>query len=221
MPIFKAKNENFFKSWSHEMAYVLGFFVADGSMFINPRGSCYAAFYSTDREILEKIKLVMSLDHLIGTRKFREPMNKISYSLQIGSKELFQDLKKLGLKPNKSKTINLPHIPKEYFPDFVRGYFDGDGGVTISNYYRKNRKSHLGKTMLSGFTSGSKKFLLGLRKSLQEIALLGRGTLYFSSRGHRLYYSVNDSKKLYNLMYGGLLNQLYLKRKKEKFELYS
>lgn len=41
-------NKEFFKCWTSEMAYVLGYFSADGSMFINPRGSRYIEFTSTD-----------------------------------------------------------------------------------------------------------------------------------------------------------------------------
>ena len=56
MPIFKRKNEDFFKKWTPEMAYVLGFFTADGNMIKNKRGSHFIEFYSTDRDIIEKIK---------------------------------------------------------------------------------------------------------------------------------------------------------------------
>jgi len=44
MPIYKTKNENFFKKWTPEMAYVLGFFAADGSMVKNKRGACFIEF---------------------------------------------------------------------------------------------------------------------------------------------------------------------------------
>lgn len=197
------------------MAYVLGFFCADGCMFMNPRGSYYVAFYSTDKSILEKIKNVMGSDHIIGSR-IRESI-KPAYSLQIGSKKMFKDLKRFGLTPNKSMGIELPIIPKKYFPDFVRGYFDGDGNVTISSYYRRNRKSHRGRTMLSGFISGSLKFLTELRSALCRYADMGKGTLYFSNRGHRLYYSVSDSRKLYDFMYNDEAPGLFLERKRNKF----
>ena len=49
-------NEDFFKVWSPEMAYVLGFFCADGAMTINPRGSKYIDFCITDGDLLLKIK---------------------------------------------------------------------------------------------------------------------------------------------------------------------
>ena len=40
-------NVDFFKKWSAEMAYVLGYFCADGGMFINPRGSKFILFQRT------------------------------------------------------------------------------------------------------------------------------------------------------------------------------
>jgi len=38
------------------MAYVLGFFTADGSMIRNKRGTCFIELEITDKELLEKIK---------------------------------------------------------------------------------------------------------------------------------------------------------------------
>jgi hypothetical protein len=52
MPIFKTKNENFFKNWTPEMAYVLGFFTADGSMIRNKRGAHFIEFQITDKNLL-------------------------------------------------------------------------------------------------------------------------------------------------------------------------
>ena len=201
------------------MAYVLGFFCADGNMTKNKRGACFIEFQITDGDLLKKIKTTLGSGHKIAVRE-RGDKFKTAYRLQIGSKTIFNDLLKLGLTPNKSKIIAFPIVPVRWMPDFVRGYFDGDGNVTISKYNRKNRKNHQSRTMLAGFTSGSEKFLVGLRKCLQKYASLGKGTLYFSSRGYRLYYSVNDAKKLYSFMYGKLKNDLFLIRKKRIFELY-
>lgn len=220
MPIFKKKNTNFFKKWSLEMAYVLGFFFADGSMFINPRGSHYIAFYSNDKLLLQKIKGTMDVAHKIGARKARRDSGKKSYVLQVGSKSMFDDLKAFGLTENKNKNIRMPRIPARYISHFVRGYFDGDGNVTISLYRRRDRGNRMMKTMLAGFTSGSKNFLEDIRKCLRQRARLGGGTLYFANRGYRLYYSVDDSKKIYRFMYRGLRNSLFLERKKREFEAY-
>lgn len=96
-------NKNFFKSWSPEMAYVLGFLMADGYVFTNPRGSCYIGFISTDKKIIEKIRRALQSNHTIGVRnrKREHPNWKESYTLQIGSKNIFNHLKKLVLSQTK------------------------------------------------------------------------------------------------------------------------
>ena len=136
MHIYKTKNENFFKKWSPEMAYVLGFFTADGNMIKNKRGAHFIEFQIADKDLLEKIKKAFNSNHKITVRK-RRGIWKTSYRLQIGSKEIFNDLLKLGLTPNKSKIIKLPNISDKYFSHFLRGYFDGDGNVTIAKYKPK------------------------------------------------------------------------------------
>jgi len=201
------------------MAYVLGFFTADGNMIRNKRGAHFVTIEITDKDILEKIRETIDSNHKISIRKKEFP-DKDTYRLQIGSKQIFNDLLKLGLTPNKSKTIDLPHVPDKYFAHFIRGYFDGDGNVTISNYMRKARNNKKSRTILSGFTCGSHKFLSNLQIGLRKnVGILG-GTFNYSSRGYRLYFSVNDSLKLYNFMYTGINNHLFLSRKREIFEKY-
>ena len=199
------------------MAYVLGFFVADGSMTKNKRGAHFIEFYITDKNLLIKIKKLIGSDNKISVRN-RKGNWKTAYRLQIGSKKIFRDLLLLGMMPKKSKTLKLPKIPDEYFSHFVRGYFDGDGNVYANEYNRKcrNKKS---VTLLSGFTSGSERFLKKLHKKLKEVAHLSGGTLFESSGAHHLYYSVKDSCKLYEFMYN-TKGRLYLKRKKNVFEKY-
>ena len=69
MPILKTKNENFFKKWSPEIAYVLGFFAADGNMTKNKRGAHFIEFQITDQDLLIKIKKLLGSNHKIGIRK--------------------------------------------------------------------------------------------------------------------------------------------------------
>jgi len=66
MPVHKNKNEDFFKKWTPEMAYVLGFFAADGNMTKNKRGAHFIEFQSTDKEILDKIKRTLNSNLNIG-----------------------------------------------------------------------------------------------------------------------------------------------------------
>jgi hypothetical protein len=217
-PVF-LENKNFFKKWSPEMAYVLGYFTADGCMFINPRGSHYIEFTSTDRELIEKVRELMKSNHSIGEY---EPSNlrwRTKYTLEIGSKEMFQDLLRLSLTPHKSNRIKLPSIPQEYLSDFVRGYFDGDGCPSFGIYRRKTRKSKA-KHLNTRFISGNKKFLENLLKMLRRNAHLKGGFIVKKSKdsGFELSFSINDSKKLYKFMYEGVSNSRFLERKYNKFQ---
>jgi intein/homing endonuclease len=83
--------------------------------------------------------------------------------LQIGSKEIFNDLVNLGLFPRKSKIIRLPIIPGDCFFHFLRGYFDGDGNV-IAGYFAKPNRGSRSFTFRTRFTSGSELFFKDLKK---------------------------------------------------------
>lgn len=72
------------------MAYVLGFFIADGSMAKNKRGAHFIEIEITDKELLEEIREAIGSNYKISVRN-RDKKWKISYRLQIGSKEVFSD----------------------------------------------------------------------------------------------------------------------------------
>lgn len=209
----KKVNKDFFKQWSPSMAYVLGFFLADGGMTINSRGGHFITFYSADRDILNKIQGVMKSEHKLSRRS--EGSGGV-YRFQIGSKEIFNDLLKLGCDVKKTNRLKLPEIPKRYVGQFVRGYFDGDGNVWMGIIH-KNRKIKTPVIQVA-FTSGSKNFLKDLRLLLQRQGVRG-GSVYTSKKGSfsRLSYSTLDALKLYEIMYN-VPSKLYLKRKKLVFE---
>ncbi|MBI5005303.1 MAG: hypothetical protein HZC03_01735 [Candidatus Lloydbacteria bacterium] len=72
MPIYKHVNKRFFKKWTPQMAYILGFFAADGSMGVNKRGANYFSIQICDYKLLKEIKAVIKADHKISTRKGKE-----------------------------------------------------------------------------------------------------------------------------------------------------
>ena len=218
MPIFKTKNEDFFKTWAPDMAYVLGFFTADGSMVRNKRNAHFIEFEITDKKLLYQIRNILGSNHKITERnRKRSGREKSSYRLQIGSKEMFSDLIKLGMTPKKSMTIQLPKIPDKYFSHFLRGYFDGDGCVNICTYQKKDRKDP-SRIINSGLTSGSKDLLISIKGLLAKRKIIQGGTLYFS-RGYRLWFAIADSLKLCHFMYKDA-GTLFLARKKIIFEKY-
>src|SRR3989344_7224612 len=198
MPMHRAVNSKFFKKWSPEMAYVLGFFSADGSMLRNNRGAHFIEFHITDRNLLFDIRKTLGSNHKITVRN-RDERWKLGYRLQIGSKDMFEDLQRLGFSQAKSKTLKFPKVPGKYFPHFVRGYFDGDGNVHFKKYWAKDRnkmKWHFS----SRFTSGSRPFLATLHTKLQLHGVKG-GFIVAKIRGYELVLSHRDSLVLYRLMY--------------------
>ncbi len=197
------------------MAYVLGFILADGTFDITKNGGHYFGLHITDHEVLHKIRYVMSSEHKISTRKVKYG-EKPRYRLQIGSKEMCDDLKKLGVVPRKTKQFQLPDIPSKYIFDLVRGYFDGDGNVWFG-YINKNRaKSTL--ALQATFTSGNIRFIRNLRFLLNKNGVEG-GAVYVSrDRGFsRLTFSTKSALVLYEKMYHSNQNDLFLPRKKNKF----
>lgn len=197
------------------MAYVLGYFTADGYMFINSGGSYYIAFVSTDYDLISKVREMLYSRQKISSRKYKNRKGKIIYRLQIGSKKLFRDLLDFGLIPNKSKKIKLPKIPKSYFRHFVRGYFDGDGCVDFGFYRKRGKKK---ATLMTKFYSSNKTFLQDLWQILKRYAQVKGGSLYKRERKFDLSLSVRDSFRLYNFMYKGVKKNQFLERKYNEFQ---
>lgn len=181
------------------MAYTFGFFCADGSMFVNPRGSRYVAFYSNDKNILEFIKSSLKADHVVSRKPLRKRMRRVSYVLQFGSKIMYRDLLGLGLMPRKEMRMKLPNVPIRFLSAFVRGYLDGDGNVMFE-YYRKKGRTRKTRLCYVRFISGSRGFLASLAERI-AYAWNIRGSICRSGRAWRLVYSTLPSLRLLPILY--------------------
>ncbi len=203
------------------MAYILGFFAADGYVTLNKRGGQFWSIQITDRDLLYAIRKTIASEHKIGERVGRGN-EKAQYRLQIGSIEMCNDLRSLGFCAQKTKNMVIPNVPKKFLGDFTRGYFDGDGNIW-SGLLHKERKTKTA-TLFIAFTSCSVPFLMELKKRL-GIFCLG-GCIYRSKRNYvRLQYSTVDSLKLYDFMYNQGRRRyekcgLYLERKRNVLERY-
>ena len=83
MPMHRAVNKDFFKRWTSKMAYVLGFFAADGYMTLNKRGAHFWNIQITDKNILEGIKKAIKSKHKIRVRS-RRKRNERKAPLAVG-----------------------------------------------------------------------------------------------------------------------------------------
>ena len=201
------------------MAYVLGFFAADGSMIRNSKGGHFIEFHITDRCVLVAIRRALKSSHKISVRKRKQKHHRLSYRLQIGSKEYFKDISLLGFTPNKSRVATFPIIEASFFGDFIRGYFDGDGCVFLKKYRVKDRRK-MRWVFQTRFTSGSQAFLEGLHSSLREKVGIQGGFILEKSKssGWELVFSHADSVALCNLMYNNVPRGLFLPRKYRIFQ---
>ena len=147
-------NDDFFKEWSHDMAYILGFWFADGCIY---KREFHISQHEKDHALINKMASVMK-----STYKISKSNSSNNLILWVTSEKIVSDIKKLGGKENKSLTCDFPEVPKKYLPDFTRGFFDGDGSISARSY-RKNRFE-------ASITCGSEKFAKKLFKKLKEIA---------------------------------------------------
>jgi hypothetical protein len=210
-------NEEFFLSWSPKMAYVLGFWYADGN--ISHIRSYRIRFYSNDQDIIEDIKTAVGSSSPIY-HKSRGGIPEKCSSLNLHSKLMYNSLIKLGGMGRKSIYIKFPPVPITYLRDFIRGYFDGDGSVHQVQYEAtKNGKIYT--EIRSGFTCGSKSFLTSLRNTLvRELKVSKRVISQYGPHQFKLCFGQNDTGKLLKYMYY-LGNPISLGRKEEYLDFFS
>lgn len=199
-------DRNFFKKWSKDMAYILGLIATDGCLIERKDGFHCLDITNNEIDLLYKIKSIMKSEHKICRKKR-------GARFQVRNAILYDDLLKLGITPRKSKTLKFPEIPPRYMSDFIRGCFDGDGGVTI---WREPRWKHTWQVRTT-FASGCKNFLKELHDILISYGILKRGKIWYSGRAYELHFGIKDFLKFYSFIYSKN-NRLYIKRKKEDFE---
>jgi len=200
------------------MSYTLGFIYADGAIYKSSRGN-YLAITSIDKDVLNMIKGWMDSKHNIYKTTFKDKNRKTKYLLRIGNKEMFYSLLNIGVSPNKSLTMVVPNIPKKFLPDFVRGYFDGDGCVYLERA-KGLKKNKIVKRLSIIFTSGSREFLKKLLIVLQREAKIKQTKIYNSHRSYQIRLSTQDALKVFGYMYSGAQKEYFLERKFKIFKKY-
>jgi len=180
------------------MAYVLGFWFADG--YMRHEKSYRVIFSSLDLNHLQLIRKALESTSPIVRYRRNGILEKTSH-LCVHSKKLYSNLQALGGIRNKSKTLSFPLVPHKFLPDFIRGHFDGDGSVHFIKYkHSKNGKIYT--NVRSNFTSGSKQFLESIRDILsKDLGLYSKKVCQYGPHQFKLGYGQNDTGKLLRYMY--------------------
>jgi len=221
---YSEMDEKFFTKWSPEMAWILGLIFTDGNL----TNSGVVTLTSVDLEMLEKVKSLF--DSTIHIRKQTQGYDKSKYIyiIRFGHEKMTQDLKKLGLTPQKSLTMPFPDIPEEHVRHFIRGCWDGDGSV----YFEKRRPGEIRASFVSGSEQFIKRIVLELYKigierqrisytKPSELGLPGSKITIYKYKDRNGYYIKLQGKncqRLFHYFYDEVDESLYLKRKYEVFK---
>jgi len=181
--------DDFFDTWSHDMAYILGFLTADGCISRDGGQSCVrASIHQRDIALLEYMRSCICPDKPIE-RNPKRTVVELRWSSQHQVKILEQNF---GLVSRKSLIIRCQFdIPSIYFGDYLRGLFDGDGSYSLNKQWSKPR-------LRSTLYSGSKDFLLDIQEKVGPYGSIHRkpgGGCYSWVLAHQ------DSLRLRDIVY--------------------
>ena len=207
----KPFDESYFEEIDNpEKAYWLGFFYADG---YNSGREFEFCLQDKDKESVEMFKAAIKSQHTISQKRtLLNGKEFVGWKISIKSKKACTDLSKWGCIPGKTYNVTFPNnIPERLMPHFLRGYFDGDGSLSI---YRRRK---LGK---ASFTTASIEFAEGLSSWLSS---KGFPNSIRKVRGKQNWDIVlSQAKKTLNDFYCYLYNDstatTRLRRKYEKYQ---
>ena len=217
-------NEHFFDIIDDQnKAYCLGFIAADGCNFPS-KSTISMSLEECDKEILEKICLVMGNEHPLEYIDYKDKHDfgytyKNQYRMLMFSTHMCNQLMKLGIVPNKSLKLEFPsNISDKYKRDFLRGYFDGDGSLgfkDISSFSFYNAKQ-LNITIVStnAFCIGAKEYI---EKELGICVHISK-PLERNGITSTLFIGAKDNKLFLDWLYNDA--ELYLKRKHDIYLKY-
>ena len=170
------------------------------------------SFVSKDFEQIENFRKCLDIQTKIGIHNSGSGYK--AYRVQFCDVLFCQFLNSIGIFPAKSKNIGKIDIPNEYFFDYLRGCFDGDG--TVYSYWDKRWASSF--MFYVCFCSASKMHIDWLRGQIYEfLTIKGHVTKDGKNSCFQLKYAKADSLKLINKMYK-VKDAIYLNRKRLKIE---
>ena len=127
---------NFFETIdTEEKAYWLGFILADG--YLNNQGVVGIELSVEDEIHLHKFKTSIKSEAPIKTYNKNSTFGKqTNCRFQIANEILYFSLLDLGITRNKTNDGKIPNVSKPLLKHLIRGYFDGNGSISISELKR-------------------------------------------------------------------------------------
>jgi len=189
---------------TQQKVYWLGFIAADGGIRNN---QLFIQLSQKDYNHIHKFANIFGVPVKLGENYDKRTQKIYKYCrLVISSKDIVEGLKNKFLLQNKQENLNgdiFKVIPKKYLNHFIRGYFDGDGCISI------NSLKEFSMTFV-----GTKPFL----QSLSDIMIDHLGLNRVKVREFRNHASVCwggnlQLKAVHNWLYNDA--NIFMERKKE------
>ena len=191
---------------SHNGAWILGLFASDGYL-PNTKGAknrIVLTLQRQDENCLELIK--KELQYTGPIYQYKSTNGYDNSSLAFTSNQIRQKFQSFGIV--NAKTFKIQHLPEnlkeEYWLDYLRGYFDGDGSV-----YKK------GNSIATSIVSANENFLREIKIYLISKINIKGGSISKDHNAYQLKFGKYDSLKLCSAFYDN--DYLALPRKKNKY----
>lgn len=171
-------NDDFFDTMSSLQYWFIGLMASDGCI---ERDRYIQIAQSGD----DGMKLIEYLNKILdrnGSIRISKTGKKDAYSFSFTSDKILEVLNKHNIVSNKTYSYTMPNIPLKYLQDFLRGYVEGDGCITICT--NKNGFEYLHVSFV-----GTKEFILQVYNLLPD-----------NKKGK--YRKVNHSS-VYNIWWNG------------------
>lgn len=194
---------------TEEKAYWLGFLYADGNVRISNNS------YKVELALKES-----DLEHLIKFSNFmdlkKHPkyiLKQKAYKVFFGSRKVVEDLINKGCVTKKSLILEFPNyevVSKEMMPAFIRGYFDGDGSISLT----KTKLTYRANISIIG----TKEFLTGLLNELNivEVPILKKDKRHLNNTFYVQFRKQQGIEFLNYIYYNA---NIYLDRKYSNYKL--
>ena len=197
---------------SKEKAYFLGLLYADGC---NYEKGITLSLQMEDYKIIETFKKSIGFTGKINYRNHTNPKYKGIVRIKIHDEHISNQLSNLGVVPRKSLVTKYPNIPKELYPHFIRGVFDGDGCISLYKVYNKYNTCQFS-------IMGNILFIKKIEEIINENCNFSKGYLHKNKKHDENIVSLvySGKKKINKIIDWLYLNsdELYLERKFLKFK---
>lgn len=200
-------NDNYFAIQNDKMAYMLGFLMADGNVS-KTENRIQINLSEMDSDFLN-----IFYDEIGGSPVVHYTQSNGKQKVcrwQCLSSKIKKDLISYDIIPHKTGFAKIPSkLNKEFYPDFIRGYFDGDGCIWVEK-----------STGAIGFslTSHNTEILEQIIDYFEEKGI-PRVKIKIDTRSNTNYsfkYRKQAAEKIYNILYYNN-SCLRMKRKFDKF----